>query len=263
MSAEKEEFPESGDLVIATVKAIAPYGAYVTLDEYNNKEGLLHTSEVSSTWVKNIRDHVREGQKVVLKVLRVDIEKKHIDLSLRRVAGPERKEKLLGWKHDRKAESLLKMAAEKLGITPEAFYEKAGQKIEEYYGGLYEGLEEAAELGDEALTKAGVPGNMAKVLAEIAQTKIRIPKVTIRGVLELTCFKPNGVGIIRGALINAKNIEKPPDAKIGIYVIGAPRYRVEIQARNYKDAERLLSNISETVIQTIEKSGGKGAFKRE
>jgi translation initiation factor 2 subunit 1 len=263
MNAEKEEFPESGDLVIATVKAIAPYGAYVTLDEYNDKEGLLHTSEVSSTWVKNIRDHVREGQKVVLKVLRVDIERKHIDLSLRRVAGPERREKLLEWKHDRKAESLLKMAAEKLGITPEAFYEKAGRKIEDYYRGLYEGLEEAAELGEEALTKAGVPGNMAKVLAEIAQAKIRLPKVTIRGVLELTCFKPNGVDIIRRALINAKNIEKPPDTKTEIYVIGAPRYRVEIQARNYRDAERLLSNISETVIQAIEKSGGKGAFKRE
>lgn len=263
MSSEKEAFPESGDLVIATVKAIAPYGAYVTLDEYGDKEGLLHISEVSSTWVKNIRDHVREGQKVVLKVLRVDVEKKHVDLSLRRVSGPERKEKLLRWKHDRKAESLLKMATEKLGITPEEFYEKAGRKIEEAYRGLYEGLEEASELGEVTLTKAGVPKNIAKVLAEIAQTKIKIPKVTIRSVLELTCFKPNGVEIIRTALVNAKNVEKPPDAKIGIYVIAAPRYRVEIQARNYKDAERLLNSIAETTIQTIEKNGGKGTLKRE
>jgi len=186
MSSEKEEFPESGDLVIATVKAIVPYGAYATLDEYSNNEGLLHISELSTTWVKNIRDHVREGQKVVLKVLRVDIEKKHIDLSLRRVSGPERKEKLLRWKHDRKAESLLKMAAEKLGITPEEFYEKAGRKIEGSYRGLYEGLEEASELGEEALTKVGVPRNIAKVLAEIAQTKIKIPKVAIRSIVELT-----------------------------------------------------------------------------
>lgn len=263
MSSEKEEFPESGDLVIATVKTIAPYGAYVTLDEYSNKEGLLHISEVSSTWVKNIRDHVREGQKVVLKVLRVDIEKDHIDLSLRRVSGPERKEKLLRWKHDRKAESLLKIAAEKLGITPEEIYEKAGRKIEDSYRGLYEGLEEASELGEEALTKAGVPSNIAKGLSEIAQTKIRIPKVTIRGILELICFKPNGVEIIRKALINAKTSEKPPDAKIEIYVIGTPRYRVEIKARNYKDAERLLNGVTETVIQTIEKNGGRGTLRRE
>ncbi len=46
-------------------------------------EGLLHVSEISSSWIRNIRDFVREGQKMVLKVLRVDLEKGHIDLSLR------------------------------------------------------------------------------------------------------------------------------------------------------------------------------------
>jgi translation initiation factor 2 alpha subunit (eIF-2alpha) len=53
--------PEPGELVVSTVKKIAPYGAYVALDEFNDTEGLLHISEISSRWVKNIRDHVREG----------------------------------------------------------------------------------------------------------------------------------------------------------------------------------------------------------
>ena len=105
MAMEKTEesewfLPEAGELVVGTIIRIMPYGAYAALDEYDGAEGLLHISEISSRWVKNIRDHVRERQKAVLKVLRVDREKRHIDLSLRRVNEREKREKLLAWKRE-------------------------------------------------------------------------------------------------------------------------------------------------------------------
>jgi translation initiation factor 2 subunit 1 len=257
----KSEFPEPGDLVVATVSQITPYGAYVTLDEYG-KEGLLHISEVSSSWVRNIRDHVREGQKVVLKVLRVDAEKGHVDLSLRRVTGREKKEKLFEWKRSRKAEALLKMAAEKLGVSFNELYQTAGVKLEEHYGGLYEGLEDASERGVVALVKLGIPENYATVLAEIAKAKIQIPRVKVKGLLELTCPQPRGVEVIREALISAKNLKKPREATVEMYVVGAPRYRVEVSARNYKDAEKLLQGVVETAINVVKAGGGHGTFKR-
>ena len=94
MTERKPEWPEIGDLVIATIETVTDYGAYAKLDEYN-KRGLLHVSEISSSWIRNIRDFVREGQKMVLKVLRVDLEKGHIDLSLRRVTKREKIEKIM------------------------------------------------------------------------------------------------------------------------------------------------------------------------
>ncbi len=126
MGLRRPEWPEVGDLVIATVVRITDYGAYVRLDEYD-KEGLLHVSEVASRWVRNIRDYVREGQKVVLKVLRVHAEKGHVDLSRRRVTKRDKREKLLSWKKDRKAEGLLRTAAEKLKISFEEAYESRGR----------------------------------------------------------------------------------------------------------------------------------------
>ena len=66
VAARKPEWPEPGDLVIATVQSVTDFGAYAKLDEYN-KRGLLHRSEISSSWIRNIRDFVREGQKLVLK----------------------------------------------------------------------------------------------------------------------------------------------------------------------------------------------------
>ncbi|MEJ2281264.1 MAG: S1 RNA-binding domain-containing protein [Candidatus Bathyarchaeota archaeon] len=89
MGLRRPEWPEVGDLVIATIERITDYGAYVRLDEYD-KEGLLHVSEVASRWVRNIRDYIRENQKMVLKVLRVQADKGQIDLSRRRVTKREK-----------------------------------------------------------------------------------------------------------------------------------------------------------------------------
>ncbi|MEM2913101.1 MAG: S1 RNA-binding domain-containing protein, partial [Candidatus Bathyarchaeia archaeon] len=68
-TSKSDEWPEVGELVISTVNEITEYGAYVTLDEYG-KDGFLHISEISSGWIRNIRDHIREGEKLVLKILR-------------------------------------------------------------------------------------------------------------------------------------------------------------------------------------------------
>ena len=259
---KRAEWPETGDLVIATVKRITDYGAYVMLDEYG-KEGLLHISEVSSGWVRNIRDFVREGQKAVLKVLRVDVEKGHVDLSLRRVTGRERKEKLLSWKRDRKAESLLRSASERLKVPIQEIYERAGALIEEKFGETYEGLERTAREGTDVLLEIGVPEDIAVTIAEIAKEKIRIPTVRIKGTLELQCMKPNGVTLIREALLNAQSIEKPGGTRVRVYVVAPPRYRVEVSAESYKEAERTLEKFSETALKNITKAGGQGFFRRE
>ncbi len=78
-------FPENGELVVCTVTSVKNFGAFVTLDEYDNKEGFVHVRDVASGWVKYIRDFIREGQKIVCKVLGVDSSKGHIDLSLKSV----------------------------------------------------------------------------------------------------------------------------------------------------------------------------------
>src|SRR6266480_2960343 len=145
-------FPEVGDLVVATVKRVEDYGAYVKLDEFAGIEGLVHISEMATTWVRNIRDHAREGQKLVLKVLRVNPQRNQIDLSLRRVTGREKSEKLLG----------------------------------------------------------------------------------------------------------AKKIRRPRGSEIKIYTIGAPKYRIEVEAGSFEAAEKTLNLVTEEILDSIKKAGGEG-----
>ena len=144
MSLGHAEWPETGEMVVATVSRIETYGAYVALDEYNNKEALLHISEISSRWVRNIRNHVRENQKVVLQVLRVDLSKGQVDLSLRRVNKDDRRKKVEQWKKTRKAETLLKQAATDLKVTPEDLYAEISPKLNEAQVNLYDALEQSA-----------------------------------------------------------------------------------------------------------------------
>ncbi|MCD6591530.1 MAG: S1 RNA-binding domain-containing protein, partial [Thaumarchaeota archaeon] len=54
------EAPKPGDLVIGLVKRIERYGAYLDLLEYPGWEGLVHISEISLKWIRNIRDYLRE-----------------------------------------------------------------------------------------------------------------------------------------------------------------------------------------------------------
>ncbi len=260
MAERKPEWPEAGDLVIATIETVTDYGAYAKLDEYN-KRGLLHVSEISSSWIRNIRDFVREGQKLTLKVLRVDLEKGHIDLSLRRVTKRERIEKVLSWKKERKAEALLRGVAEKTGKTPEEVYQKAGAVMEEKFG-LYEGFEKAAVEGPEALTEIGIPEDLAKAAAQVAQERIHVKMVKVKGVLEIRVGKPNGVKIIKEAFHKAKT-EKTKDANITFYVIAAPKYSIEVQAENYKRAEDVLQKTADNLVANIKKAGGTGTFRRE
>jgi len=260
MAVRKTEWPEPGDLVLASVQRITDYGAYVTLDEYG-KEGLLHVSEVSSGWVRNIRTFVREGQKVVLKVLRVDMTKGHVDVSLRRVSRLERREKVLSSKMELKAESIFRSVAEKLNVSFEELYSKTSALIDEKFGGVYEGLEKAAREGPEPLVEAGLAADMASVLTEVAREKIRAPMVRVKGWLELQCMKPNGIVFIKEALQSAEKA-KPRNAKVRVYAIAAPKYAVEVWAEDYKEAEKALQTVTETAIETITKAGGSGVFQK-
>lgn len=261
MEFKKTGWPEPGDLIIATIKKITDYGAYVTLDEYN-KEGLLHISEVSSRWVRNIRSFIREGQKVVLKVLRVDTEKEHVDLSLRRVTKRERKEKILSWKKERKADTLLRIASEKLKMPLKEFYKKIELLLEKDFEEIHEELERTAREGAEVLTKAGIPEDIAIVLEEVAKEKIKLPMVKVKGILNLQCTKSNGVVALRDALLSAQKIQ-PKNAEVQVYVVAPPKYRLVVSAQDYKAAEKILEKATNTVIQNITEAGGQGAFIRE
>lgn len=70
---------------------IMPFGAFIEWDK--NQSGLVHISEVSNEYVKDINEHLRKGQMVKAKVIKIDDNGK-ISLSIKQTLPPaERKER--------------------------------------------------------------------------------------------------------------------------------------------------------------------------
>src|SRR6266542_736863 len=133
------DWPDEGELVVCTVSNVKNFGAFVTLDEYESKEGIIHIAEVSAGWIKYVRDSAR----VVCKVLKVDQDKGHIDLSLKAVNEHQRREKIQEWKNEQKAENLLGIVATRLGKTPAECWEEFGYDLLPSFGTLYRAFQES------------------------------------------------------------------------------------------------------------------------
>jgi len=251
----KRGYPEVGELVIATVKSIKPYGAFVTLDEYGDKEGFIHIGEIAAGWIKYIRDHIREGQKVVCKVLRVDESRGHIDLSLKRVNEHQKREKIQEWKNEKKAEKLFEIVAQRLGKDVKDCYEEFGYSLIDHFGTLYGAFEEAA-MNEDVLEEEGFEGDWIDVFVQVAKENISPPYVKISGYIELTTEAPDGIEHIKKVLSEAES------ENVKITYVGAPRYRIYVKAEDYKTAEELLSNTANKIIDEFKKLGGEGEFHR-
>ena len=94
MSTEIQEMPEQGEIVIATVTKVMDHGAYVTLDEYDGIQGFLHISEIAPGWIRSINRFVKENEKKVLLVKKINQKRGDIDLSLKQVSKDQKKQKL-------------------------------------------------------------------------------------------------------------------------------------------------------------------------
>ncbi|MDI3483257.1 MAG: translation initiation factor 2 subunit 1 [Candidatus Methanomethylophilaceae archaeon] len=256
--ARAQDYPESGELVVCTVKSVKNFGAFVSLDEYGDKEGFVHVRDVATGWVKYIRDYIREGQKIVCKVLEVDPDRGHIDLSLKSVNEHQRREKIQQWKNENKAEKLLGIVAERLGIDLEKAYEEFGYNIIEEYETLYGAFESIASAPEEFRREN--KGDWVETLIEVAVENVTPPYVQIEAILELTNPASDGVEKVREALFKVKSERE--DVKIKVQYVGAPRYRVVITADEYKKAEDVLKNVATQALNSITASGGEGSLKR-
>lgn len=72
---------ELGAIVEAEVSSITSFGAFVQLPE--GKSGLLHISEVANSYVKDVREFIKEKDKVKVKIITID-EKGKIAVSMKK-----------------------------------------------------------------------------------------------------------------------------------------------------------------------------------
>lgn len=252
-------FPEHGELVVCTVKNVKNFGAFVTLDEYDDKEGFVHVRDVATGWVKYIRDYIREGQKIVCKVLGVDSSKGHIDLSLKSVNEHQKREKIQQWKNEKKAEKLVEIIAERMGISVDDAYDLFGNDLLGTYETLYGAFEAAVADPEDFLEDFS--GDWLDTFFEVAKENVVPPSVQIDGILEMTSSAPDGMERVKHALMAA--VAAGGEADVEITCVGCPKYRVVVNAAEYKEAEEVMRLVSNAAINDLVSNGGTATLKRE
>ncbi len=253
------EWPSEGELVLGSVQTVKDFGAFIELEEYEGKVGFIHISEISSGWVKRIRDYIREGQKRVCKVLRVDKNQAHIDLSLKQVNEHQRREKIQAWKNHQKAEKLLSLVAEEMGISVDECYELFAYDLIENIGSLYEAFEKCT-LKEEALKEEGFQGEWVDIFTRIARENISPPYISITGYLKLSSRKKDGIDHIKEAL---SSFEDTVESKVEVSYIASPKYRVDVRSTDYKIAEEVFETQATRAVSIMEELGGKGEYQRK
>ncbi len=255
-------WPDPGELVVGKIDEIEDFGVFVDLEEYEDKRGLIHISEVASGWIKNVRDHVREGQIVVCKVLDVDESSQQIDLSLKDVNDHQRSDKIQEWKNEQKADNWMELAFGE-EIEDEQYTSIANELLAAH-GSLYDGFKQAAIHGQEALENTDLADEKIDAIVETARENVSVPYVNVTGYVDLENPSESGVDGVREALKAAEgNGDVPEEVDLEVTYVGAPEYRIKVQAPNYKTAESQLEASARRAVAAIEDRGGEGEYHRE
>jgi len=227
---QKRGFPMLGEIVICKITRINPNSAFARLDEYD-KEGMIHISEISSGWVRDIRQYVKPNQSVIAKVVRLNESAGEISLSLKRVDDKQQNEKMKEYNLNKKAEKMLEIAAKAMGMTLDKAYTEVGYTMQESFGSLYDGFK-AALKNPKLLEKRGIPIKWIPQLIEIAKKSIEQKEFEFRSRLFVKSLKSDGIIHIRSLLQQAEK------SGLEVKYIAAPEYLVKYKTLDAKKGEK-------------------------
>ena len=250
-----EGMPQEDELVLCTITSVQSHSVFVTMDEYAGKTAMIHISEVAAGRIRNIRDFVEEGKKVVCKVLKINREKGHVDLSLRRVNESQKRQKNNEIKKEQLAEKIIeKLSRETKKDFKKTYYEIYNQ-IKHTHSRLYPAFEELQQ-GTLKTEKLGIEKKLGEQLLGIIQQTIKPEQIIIEAEFKLKTYDPKGVDIVKDIL------QKLQQKDTEISYKGGGTYRAILTGEDYKKTEKKLSPLIEKLEKLTKQNKMEFDFKR-
>ena len=211
---------KENDFVLCTVSRIESTGVFAKIEGYNC-EGAITLSEISPGRIRNIREFVSVGKKIVCKVLRKKDDR--IELSLRRVSAKDREAILEGYKKERIFESMLKSALDEK--TQDTIVKI---KEENDIADLFERVKSNPDLLKKYLSQTQLE-KLKEILSQKKETEKEVKKKII--------LKSDG-----GSGINhIKEVLETKDANISY--LGSSQFLIKVKSKEYKTANTQLEKI--------------------
>jgi len=250
---------------MVNVRRIAEMGAYVSLLEYNNIEGMILLSELSRRRIRSINKLLRVGRNEVVMVLRVDKEKGYIDLSKRRVSPEDVAKCEDQYNKAKGVHSVLRHLADTRRLYLDELYEKVGWPLYKKYGHAYDAFKlamqpEVAAGQEDPFANLTIPDDLRQDLVAYIRRRLAPQPVKIRADVEVSCFTYEGINAIREALFSgiAKGTEH---CQIKIRLIAPPIYVLSTMTLDRDGGIALLQSAVDAIRECIENKGGKMEVK--
>jgi translation initiation factor 2 subunit 1 len=255
----ESKYPEVESVVMVNVRNIADMGAYVSLLEYDNIEGMILLSELSRRRIRSIHKLIRVNRNEVVMVLRVDKEKGYIDLSKRRVSPEDVAACEDRFNKAKAVHGVLRHLAERRKYFLEDLYEKIGWPLYKKYGHAFDAfklaISEDKNAGD-PFAELDIEDDLKEELKTYILRRLAPQPIKIRSDIEVSCFTYEGIDAIREALFAgmALGSEQNP---IRIKLIAPPIYVLSTTTLEKEVGIALLESAIDTIKTKITAKGGK------
>ncbi len=247
--------PKVGELVYCTVKSVQRGGVFVNLEEYST-DAILPIPEVSPGRIRNLREYVKPGKKIVCVVLYVNSSNSHVTVSLRRVSDKARREKLDRIKQEITAESVVKFLASKLEMDAKELYNLLMNSISKDYDSLFDFFMDVVE-GNAHVSDYVKDKKIAETTEEEIISKIKPRLVKKKMVVEIHLYDNSGVNRIRRAFEKVmQECEKYKDDENRLEVesiyLGSGKYEVKAVAKEFSTVNDVLDHANEILSSEFE-----------
>lgn len=261
------KYPEVESVVMVNVRNIAEMGAYVSLMEYDNIEGMILLSELSRRRIRSIHKLIRVNRTEVVMVLRVDPEKGYIDLSKRRVTPEDVQACEERFNKAKAVHGVLRHVAEKRHYYLQDLYERIGWPLYKKFGHAYDAFKLAIseDHKDEVdpFQDINVPDDLKEEIKTYVLRRLAPQPVKIRSDIEVSCFTYSGIDAIRDALFAGMKVGEEQKNPIKIKLIAPPIYVLTTTTLEKDVGIALLKQAIDVIHEHITAKGGKLDVKME
>ncbi|KAE9451522.1 hypothetical protein C3L33_16581, partial [Rhododendron williamsianum] len=268
------KYPEVDTSVMIQVKNIADMGAYVSLLEYNNIEGMILFSELSRRRIRSVSSLIKVGRIEPVMVLRVDKEKGYIDLSKRRVSEEDIQGCEERYNKSKLVHSIMRHVAETMKLDLEDLYIHVGWPLYRKYGHAFEAFKlivndpdsvinsltrEVKEIGPDGQEVTKVVPAMSEEVKDALIKNIRrrmTPQpLKIRADIEMKCFQFDGEAMRKAEAAGNK------DCPVKIKLVAPPSYVLNTQTLDKEQGIAILNKAIAACSEEIERHKGKLTVK--
>lgn len=257
----ENKYPNAEDLVIVQVKNVTEMGAYVSLLEYNNIEGMILLSELSRRRIRSIHKLIRVGRTEIVVVLRVDAEKGYIDLSKRRVSPEDVAKCEEKYNKSKTVHSIMRHVSETCQVRLEELYTQFGWDLYKRFGHAYDAFKLIIAESSKILEKYEIREDLKQALLVTIGRRLTPQAVKLRADVEVTCFGYEGIDAIKEAL-RAGEACSSKDMEIKIKLVAPPLYVMMTTSLDKEAGIHRLQEAVDKITEVIKAKGGDLMLKQ-